>query len=73
MRRNFEQSLRRRLRFAGEAGELGDAGADECDRQLPLHGAVQAGDQCLDLAGAQELDLVDEEGDPGLALLGCFT
>jgi hypothetical protein len=34
---------------------------------------VQAGDERFELVDAQELDFVDEEGDPGLAFLGCFA
>ena len=46
------------------------SGADQGDRELPLRRLVQRADQGLELLLRQELDLVEEEHDAGLLLLG---
>ena len=73
MRGNLNSRSGVGLGLAGEPWQLRQPGADEGDRELPLHGAMEAGDQRLELAHVQELDFVEEEGDPGLAFLGGFA
>ena len=71
--RELEQPLRVRLRLAREPRQLRQPRPDERDRQLPLHRAVQSRDQRLELDRAEELDLVEQEHDSRLPVLGGFA
>lgn len=68
-----KKALGVRLGRPGQRGELGEAGVGEGERQLALGDLVQGGDQRLELGLVEELDLVEEEDDAGLVLLGCLA
>jgi hypothetical protein len=57
------------LRRAGPRRRLPHTGAGERERQLALVDLVQGGDQPLELCAVEELDLVEQEDDPGLVLV----
>jgi hypothetical protein len=64
-----EKPLGVQLRRAGPRRQLPQTGAGERERQLALGDLVQGGDQPLELCAVEELDLVEQEDDPGLVLV----
>ena len=67
------QSLRIRLRVAGEFGDLGQSGADKSHRQIALHRLVNGLNESLELGRGKKLHLVDEDDQSAACFLSGFA
>ena len=67
-RRELEEPLGVRLGLAGQARDLREPGADQRHRQRPLHRFVERCDQGLEVGQGEELDLVEQKNDAGVAV-----